>query len=149
MLYSEYMDKVKDMALIAHEDTGVTYVKPDYEYDLANAELKLENVTDFTNATSETVYRQLILERDMRNAQHDKLPLVAQWVYDIISTVVEPAIVEEQNQLMKDMLAYRKERNAIDERTKALDKKEQMLEDKSNVLHMNFGMNFSKKKPNE
>ena len=83
----------------------------------------------------------------MRNAQTDKTPVVMQWMYDVISTVVEPALVEEQNKLIKDMLEYRKERNAIDDRTKELDQKQQVLEEKSKVLPMNFGIDFSKKKP--
>lgn len=149
MLYSEYMDKVKSIALLTNENTGVTYVRPDYEYILAasSEEFSLNDVTDYKGVTGDTVYRQLLLERDMRNAQNDKTPVVMQWLHDVITTVVEPTIVEEQNQLIKDMLEYRKERNAIDSRTLELDKKEQMLEEQSKILPMTFGMNFSKKKP--
>lgn len=147
MLYSEYMDKVKSIALLTNENTGLTYIRPDYEYILAASELKLEDVSDFENVTKSTVYRQLILERDMRNAQRDKTPAVMQWLYDVISTVVEPAIIEEQNKLIKDMLEYRKERNAIDDRTKELDLQQQVLEEKSKIIPLNFGMDFSKKKP--
>jgi len=147
MLYSEYMDKVKEIALLTNENTGLTYIRPDYEYILNAGELKLEDVSDFDDVSKEIVYRQLLLERDMRNAQQDKTPVVMQWLYDVISTVVEPAIIEEQNKLIQDMLAYRKERNAIDERTKKLDEKQQALDEKSKILPMNFGMDFSKKKP--
>ena len=147
MLYSEYMDKVKELALITNEDTGMTYIRPDYEYLLSASQLDLDDVTDFEDVTRAVVYRQLLLERDMRNAQKDKTQIVMQWLCDVISTVVEPAIIEEQNKLIQDMLAYRKERNAIDERTKKLDEKQQALEEKSKILPMNFGMDFSKKKP--
>lgn len=147
MLYSEYMNKVKEIALITSEKNGLTYIRPDYEYILAASELSLDDVTDFEDVTRNVVHRQLILEKDMRNAQNDISPIVMKWLYDVISTVVEPAIVEQQNELIKDMLAYRKEKNAIDTRTLELDKKEQMLEEQSKILPMNFGMNFSKKKP--
>lgn len=147
MLYSEYMNKVKEIALLTNENNGLTYIRPDYEYILAASELKLEDISDYEGVTKDSVYKQLLLERDMRNTQKDKMPLIAQWLYDVISTVVEPAIVEEQNQLIKDMLEYRKEKNAIDTRTQELNKKEQMLEEQSKILPMNFGMNFSKKKP--
>lgn len=147
MLYSEYMDKVKSVALLTNENTGLTYVRPDYEYMLSTMGLTLDNVTDFQSVTTETVYKHLLLERDMRNAQMDKTLVIMQWVYDVISTVVEPAIVEEQNKLIKDMLEYRKERNAIDDRTKELDQRQQALEEKSKVLPMNFGIDFSKKRP--
>lgn len=147
MLYSEYMDEVKKIALLTDENTGLTYIRPDYEYVLSVNELKLEDVTDFKKATEFTVHRQLLLERDMRNAQRDKTNAVMQWMYDIISTVIEPAIVEEQNKLIKDMLEYRKERNAMDDRAKKLDAQQQVLEEKSKIIPMNFGLNFSKKKP--
>lgn len=147
MLYSEYMDKVKDIALLTNENTGLTYIRPDYEYILDGEEFSLDDVTDFENVSKLVVHNQLLLERDMRNAQTDKTAIVMQWLYDVITTVVEPAIVDEQNQLIKDMLEYRKERNAIDERTKKLDEKQQALEEKSKIMPMNFGMDFSKKKP--
>lgn len=147
MLYYEYMDKVKELALVTSEKNGLTYIRPDYEYLLAASGLSLDDVTDFENVSGTVVYRQLLLERDMRNAQRDLSPVVMQWLYDVVSTVVEPAIVDQQNQLIKDMLEYQKEKNAIDERTKALDMQQQVLEEKSKILPMNFGMNFAKKKP--
>lgn len=147
MLYQEYIDKVKELALVTDERNGVTYVRPDYEYLIAASDLKLEDVTDFEDVSKSVVYRQLLLERDMRNTQNDNTPIVMQWIYDVISNVIEPAIVEEQNKLIKDMLEYRKERNAIDNRTKELDQKERELEEKNKVVPFTFGMNFSKKKP--
>ena len=147
MLYSEYMDKVKSIALLTNENNGLTYIRPDYAYLVAASELKLEDVSDFNGVTDSIVLEQLKLERDMRNAQNDKTSVVAEWLYDVITTVVEPTIVEQQNQLIKDMLAYQKEKNAIDERTKALDMQQQVLEEKSKIIPMNFGMNFAKKKP--
>lgn len=148
MLYSEYMDKVKEIALITSEKNGLTYIRPDYEYILrTSTECKMSDVSDFENLTIDTVHRQLQLECDMRNTQNNLVPVIAQWISDIITTVVEPAIVEEQNKLIKDMLEYRKERNAIDERTKELDQQQQALEEKRKVLPMNFGIDFSKKKP--
>ena len=147
MLYYEYMDKVKTLALITSEKNGLTYIRPDYEYLLAGANMKLSDITDFEGVNPETVYRQLQLERDMRNAQKDVSPVVIQWLHDVIANVIEPTLVEEQNKLIQDMLEYRKERNAIDERTKKLDMQQQALEEKSKIIPMNFGMNFSKKKP--
>lgn len=147
MLYSEYMDKVKEIALLTNENTGLTYIRPDYEYILAASETKLADVSDFKDVNMDVVHRQLLLERDMRNAQRDKTPVIMQWLYDIITTTIEPALVEEQDKLIKDMLEYRKERNAIDDRTKKLDRKEQELEEKQKIIPMNFGMSFSKKKP--
>lgn len=146
MLYQEYMDEVKKITLITNETNGLTYIRPDYEYVLASGDLKLSDVTDFPTASVDTVYKQLILERDMRNANVDKMPLIAEWIHAVINTVIEPAIVEQQNQLIKDMIEYRKEKNAIDTRTKELNLKEQALEDKNKVLPMNFGIDFSKKK---
>ena len=147
MLYNEFMDRVKEIALITNERNHLTYIRPDYEYILAASEVKLSDVSDFEGATMETVHRQLELERDMRNAQNDNAPVIMQWLSDIITTIIEPAVVEEQNKLIKDMIEYRKERNAIDDRTKELDLQQKTLEEKSKIMPLNFGLNFSKKKP--
>lgn len=147
MLYIDFMNKVKQFALVTDEDTGVTYVRPDYEHVIVLSELKLEDVSDFKNLSMDTIHRHLTLECEMMNSRNNKMPIVAQWLYSVITTVVEPTLVDEQNQIIKDLLAYRKERNAIDERTKELDHKQQMLAEKSKVSPFMFGMNFSKKKP--
>lgn len=147
MLYSEYMDKVKEFALIKNEKTGLTYIRPDYEYVLANDNLKLGDVSDFVGVTRENVLEQLKLERDMRNAQQDKAPIVMNWLFDIITNIADPAMIEAENQLVKDMLEYQKEKNAIDERTKKLDEQEAKLEEKGKILPFHAGMSFSKKKP--
>lgn len=147
MLYIDYMDKVKEIALITDEGTGVTYIKPDYEYALYAANINLDDVTDFDNVSRTTVYRHLVLERDMRNACNDKTPYVTKWLYDVIATVIEPTLIEEQNKLVKDMLEYRKERNAIDSRTEELNRKQQVIEEKNKILPYNLGVDFRKKKP--
>ena len=147
MLYIDYMTKVKEIAIIENEETGMVYIRPDYEYALETSGIKLSEVTDFENVTRDNVYRQLLLERDMLNVRNDKMPYVAQWLYDVIYSMVDPAIVEEQDKLMKDMIEYRKEKNAIDNRTKELNQKQQELEEKNKILPFNFGMDFRKKKP--
>lgn len=147
MLYSEYIDEVKKIALIIDDDNEMTYIWPDYEYALRKMDLGIDKVSDYEGLTYETVYRNLVLERDMRNAKKDKLPIIIDWLYNVVTTVVEPAVVEEQNKLIKDVIEYRKERNAIDDRTKELDMQEKVLEEKSKIIPMNFGLNFSKKKP--
>ena len=147
MLYSEYMDQVKEIALLVNGTNGMTYIRPDYAYVLASSEIKLSDITDFDGVNEQIVLEHLKLERDMLNTQMDQSPIVMQWLSDVISTVVEPTIIDQQNKLIKDMIEYRKEKNSIDERTKELDLKQQALEDKSKILPLNFGMDFSKKKP--
>lgn len=147
MLYGEYIDEVKKIALITDDDNEKTYIWPDYEYALSKMDLCIDKVSDFEGLTNEIVYRNLVLERDLRNAKNDKAPNLVKWLYDIITNVVEPTISSEQNQMIQDLLAYRKERNAIDDRIKELDKQEQALEEKNKILPMNIGLDFSKKKP--
>lgn len=147
MLYIDYMNKVKEIALITDEDSGITYIKPDYEYALTVAGLDLDDVEDFENVNRTIVYRQLLLERDMLNARNDKTPYVVQWIYDVIHSVIDPALVEEQDKLMRDMIEYRKEKNAIDSRSQELDQKQQELEAKNKLMPFNIGLDFRKKKP--
>ena len=110
MLYSEYMDQVKELALYESEDTGVTYIVPEYEYILAHQNFSLADVTDFPAADLQTVRRQLELERDMRNAQKNYSVAVAAWMHQFVDQAMNPAMTEAENQLMAEVIAYRNQK---------------------------------------
>lgn len=108
MLYHEYMNKVKELALCQNIDTGMTYIVPEYEYILAHQDFGLQDVTDFPDADLQTVRRQLELERDMRNAQNSYGMSLAKWVYQFVDNTVMPATVDAENELLQTLLEYRK-----------------------------------------
>lgn len=108
MLYRDYMNKVKELALCQNVDTGMTYIVPEYEYILAHQSFGLKDVTDFPDADLQTVRRQLELERDMRNAQNSYGMALAKWAYQFVDNTVVPATVDAENELLQTLLEYRK-----------------------------------------
>ena len=125
MLYCEYMDKVKEIALCESIETGKTYISPDYEYNLAHQDFSLANVTDFPGADMNTVRRQLELERDMRNAQKDYTMEVMKWLHQFVDNTVQPAMTDAENEIMSMFLDYRKgqqgsAKHGVSEKTKMI-----------------------------
>lgn len=147
MLYTEFMNKVEDLVLDRDDNTGLTFIRPDYMYTLKKANLDLSNIGDFDDVTYDIILEHLKLKRDMLNTKSNKLHIIADWIYDIITTTVNPIEVETQNELFKNMLEYEKEKNKLIDRKVELEQQESVLESKSKVLPFVAGMNFSKKKP--
>lgn len=154
MKFVEYMALVANFALEESEETKIHYIKPLYAFFLAMEHLDIDDkenceveIEDFSKATMEFVHRQLELECAKRNAQADKTGVVMNWLCDMMTTTIEPAVLDEQNEMLKDLIEYRKQKNAIDDRTKELDAKEKKIEQQQMVMPDNMGFAFSKKKP--
>lgn len=140
MLYSEYIDKVKALTLETDDNTGNMYVRPDVGYVLANAGLELADVYDFPGATMADVYRQLELECRKNRAQRDYMPMIGKMLYDMGTQMVDQQATEEENQMLKDLLEYRKMKG---EQMKAEEEKEKTPVEEMRKL----GFLMEKKKP--
>lgn len=89
---------------------------------------------------------------ERRNKITDKTRFVIDWVFDVISSTIEPTMIQEENELMKNMMDYMKlnhelrgKEQALQEREANLDHKEEVLDKKDNILQLVPGMNFSKR----
>lgn len=92
------------------------------------------------------------MEVERRNHITDKARFVIDWVFEIISSTIEPAMVQEENELMKNMMEYMKlnselksKEQALQDRAADLDHKEEVQETRGTVLQLVPGMNFSKR----
>lgn len=108
MLYSEYIDKVKALTLETDDKTGNLYIRPDAGYVLANSGLELSDVYDFPGATMADVYRHLDLECQRDKALRDYVPLISEMFYSMGTQMIDQSATEEENQMLKDLLDYRK-----------------------------------------
>lgn len=152
MLYSKYIKEVFDLAIIEDLDSsGYWYIDPHYVVKLIDAELTPDKVTDYTVDWAQ-IARALDLETDKRNKLHDRSRFVMDWLFEIIASTVDPVMVSEENELMKNMMEYMKlnselksKEQALQDREADLDYKEEVQETRSNVLQQIPGMNFSKR----
>lgn len=154
MKFVDYISLIMDFALEEDETSKMCFIKPLYQFYVAMAKLDIDDkenceieIEDFPRATMEFVHRQIELERDRRNALINKTNVVMNWLCDMMTTTIKPAVLDEQNEMLKDLVEYRRQKNAIDDRTKELDAKEKKIEQQQMVMPDNLGFAFSKKKP--
>lgn len=106
MLYSEFIIKAENLT-IEQADNGLFYLEPMWRSILNDNQLYFNAVSDF-DVSPEEVLEVLQLEVAKRNAIISKKPDVENWLYEVISGTVDPAITDEENEYIKDFLEYMK-----------------------------------------
>lgn len=144
MLYSEYISLAKSVCIGVNDETDEAYLMPDYRYILSLANLKLSDVTDFPDATMEVVSENLQLEVKLYNQMRNRTKVLADQAYEFITTAYSMTETQEQNDLIKNVLGYMKEKNQEHEKKiqAAPQEKAEIPENVSNLIQT---MNFSKK----
>jgi len=87
----------------------------------------------------------LKLEVERRNKITDKGRFVSDWLFDVITATINPTMVAEESDLMKNMIEYMKLNHELKEREAEVERKEEIQEKKSNIVEMMPGINFSKR----
>lgn len=146
MLYDDYMRKAAEETIV-NED-GNIYLVPNYRQILRGAELTPDKVTDI-DVTMEEVSEYLKLEVERLKEISTKREFVYEWLYDLLTTTVEPTMVDQENELFKNMLEYMKLNEDLKNREQELTEKEEELNAKTEVPLDISGFSFSKKKPGE
>jgi len=106
MLYSEFMYKAKQETIV-QADNGLWYLEPDWHMILSTIKLDVEEITDFYVGWLE-VESILKLEVEKRNTIDSVKPYVLNWIHDIITASVEPAILKEETDYIKNLTEYLK-----------------------------------------
>lgn len=107
MLYTEFINKVKEETIV-QADNGFWYVEPDWRHVMFTSGLDPAQVTDYTFGWSE-IENVLMLESDKRNTIASNKGKVINWIYDIIETKIEPAILEEETDYIKAVTDFMKQ----------------------------------------
>jgi hypothetical protein len=106
MLYSEYINKVIEET-ITEADNGLFYLEPMWRSILHDNHLFFNSVSD-AQITPEEVLEVLKLEVKKRNTEHSLEPYIHNWIHDIITASVEPAIMQEETDYLKNLTEYLK-----------------------------------------
>lgn len=145
MLYSQFMHEAMKLVIIDDDKaSGYSYLNPHYRILLQDAELNPENVSD-RKIDWNDVAEVLKLEVERRNKTTDKGRFVVDWVFDVITSAVDPTMISEENDLMKNMMDYMKLNHTLKAREEEVQRKEDAQEQKTNVMALMPGMNFSKR----
>ena len=107
MYYSEFVFKAEKLTINLLEN-GVWYLEPEWKDILYRNDMgDLENLTDSFLSGWDDVEDILKLEVEKRNARRSRSNEVMDWFYDFITATVEPAMLEEETNFIKQLLEFR------------------------------------------
>ena len=111
MLYATYMQKAKEVCIDRFVESGKWYLEPDWRIILRDNQLNNFKLQD-SKIDWSIVEDVLKLEVEKRNARDNTLGYVADWLYDTLTSTVEPAMLSEETDLVKNMLELAKANRA-------------------------------------
>ena len=106
MLYSEFINKAMELT-IEQADNGLFYLEPMWRTILDDNKLLFNDISDFEVEPS-IVENALELEVKKRNTINSKKPDVINWLYDLITSTVDPAMLSEETDYLKQVVEFMK-----------------------------------------
>ena len=106
MLYTEFINKAMDLT-IEQADNGLFYLEPMWRSILNDNQLILKDVSDVKAGWAD-IYDILRLEVEKRNTINSKKPAVIDWLYELITAQVEPAMLAEETDYIKQVTEFMK-----------------------------------------
>ena len=106
MLYSEFMNDAINLT-ITQSDNGLYYLEPMWRIILIENDLRFDDVTDY-EIDADIVKDALQLEVEKRNAINSNSPFIINWLFNIIAEQIEPAILSEETDYIKQVIEFMK-----------------------------------------
>lgn len=144
MLYTEFFKQASEAVILQDETTGMFFLDPHYRVTLRDWNLDPAQIEDYPTTLSE-LGETLKLEVKRLNAMQDKTHVVVDWLYGVITSAVQPAILAEENEYIKNMMEYMRLNASLKEKEKDLQQRESAVETRDNIRQLMPGMSFSKK----
>ena len=113
MLCVEFINKAKELT-IQQLDNGYWYLEPEWRLILGDNALYIDDISDYEVSPAE-IKETLELEVERRNKRDSKQKEVMDWLYDLITATVEPAIMQEETDYIKQVVEFMKENHAKDQ----------------------------------
>lgn len=146
MTYHETINQAIELVVLTDEDTGVSYLEPRYRDLLRETNLHLPDNETPGDAADQELWEILKLEVEKRNAKSNVLHALAEWAYTILTQTIDPALLDEENELMKNITEYMQTNQEVKEKKVELEQKEKELDEKQNLSSkLPVGLNFSKR----
>lgn len=118
MTYSTFIYKAKDLT-IQQLDNGTWYLEPEWQDILYRNDLgALDDLEDSYLDGWYTLEDILKLEVDRRNAANDKKCYIIDWLYDVLTTTVEPAMLQEETEYLKNVVEYMRTNKELNDENK-------------------------------
>ena len=108
MLYSSFINKAKEIT-VQQLDNGIWYLEPEWQDILFRNGLgNLDELEDSYLDGWFTLEDILKLEVDRRNKRDSKNEAVMNWLYDLITATVEPVMLAEETDYIKNVVEFMK-----------------------------------------
>ena len=113
MTYASYMFKAKELVIQQH-DNGTWYLEPEWQDILYREGLgEIDDLEDSYLDSWYTLEDILKLEVEKRNTRDSKKNEVINWLYDLITATVEPAMLQEETDYIKQVTEFMKANHDI------------------------------------
>lgn len=106
MLLSEFILKAIDVT-IEQADNGLYYLNPMWRFILEDNRLNTFDISD-KDTDDDEIEDVLKLEVEKRNTANSLKPYVIEWIHNVITASVEPAILQEETDYLKNLTEYLK-----------------------------------------
>jgi len=130
MTYFEACNKAVELTVVTDELTAVSYLQPFYRVLLRDNDVHLPGYDPVANDNDPELWEIVYLEVAKRNAMLNHVEPVAEWVYSAIAGVIDPAMTQEENELVKNVLEYMKTKEK--KKSRGRKKKEEQIEEVPN-----------------
>lgn len=110
MLYSKFIFNAKEKT-IQKLDNGTWYLEPEWR-DIIGREMEIQDVSELEDSYISDwwdVENILQLEVGRRNAQDSKKKYVIDWLFDTITSTVDPILLDGETNFMQNVIKYMKE----------------------------------------
>lgn len=141
MTRETFLNNAIDLCVGLAEETGVYFVEPLWQ-DILISEGFEEQLFAPENAD---ILHILELAAKKLNAKTDRTKQVMDWLYDLITTTVDPAVMQEETELVKNVIEYMKTNDTLKEKERAIAAEEKRVEDKKDVSYLKPGMSFKRR----
>lgn len=145
MIYVDFMKKAEEFVLSYDEDSGLTFLEPDYYAILLGLKMDPEKDISDIPLTWAQFEKRMELEVERRNKLDDRSKYVIDWLYSVLTSAIEPAMMQQESELMKNIMDYMNLNAELKEKEKSLNQKEEALDKKQSIVKMMPGINFSKR----
>ena len=106
MLLTQFVLKAEEL-VIDKADNGLSYLEPMWQQILNDNEMKVSDISDATVELKD-LFDIFKLEVEKRNTINSKKPYVLDWLYDVITAEVDPAMLAEETEYLKNFIDYKK-----------------------------------------
>ena len=135
----EIYRKAIELCVTEDPDTGRSYIEPLWREILETEGIEIEQEDE------SRVFETLELAVKKADAISDNTRIVMDWLYDLITAQVNPAMLQEENDYIKNVMEYMKLNDSLKDKEKELAEREDKADKKEEVYKMFPQMNFNRR----